>query len=149
VEENPVPPKFYPHPHRVFPVLETASFAVTRSKDGTLSSSEALDPNLPHMRSGRNEIKTTAHLEAPKMNSDQLEGKWKQVKGEVREKWGKLTDDDIHVVAGRREQLIGKVQERYGLAKEEATKQVDAFVKNIEDAQESVGNRTKVRSVGQ
>jgi nucleoid DNA-binding protein len=52
-------------------------------------------------------------------------------------------------VAGRREQLIGKVQERYGLAKEEATKQVDAFVKNIEDAQESVGNRTKVRSVGQ
>ena len=45
------------------------------------------------------------------MNSDQLEGKWKQVKGEVREKWGQLTDDDIHVIAGRRDQLIGRIQE--------------------------------------
>ena len=82
------------------------------------------------------------------MNSDQLEGKWKQVKGEVREKWGKLTDDDILVVAGKRDQLIGKVQERYGIAKEEATRQVDAFVKKIEDADDSAGNRTKVHSAG-
>jgi uncharacterized protein YjbJ (UPF0337 family) len=90
------------------------------------------------------------------MNSDQLEGKWKQVKGEVREKWGKLTDDDIHVVAGRREQLIGRVQERYGVAKEEATRQVDAFVKNLNDSpredftdsDDSIGNRAKVRSAG-
>jgi uncharacterized protein YjbJ (UPF0337 family) len=87
------------------------------------------------------------------MNSDQLEGKWKQAKGEVREKWGKLTDDDIHVVAGKREQLIGKIQERYGIAREEATKQVDTFVKNLsknppgdfaDDAGDSVGNRTTV-----
>jgi uncharacterized protein YjbJ (UPF0337 family) len=91
------------------------------------------------------------------MNSDQLEGKWKQAKGEVREKWGKLTDDDIHVVAGRREQLIGRVQERYGLAKEEATRQVDAFVAGLNnrpaadfsdsDIDDSVGNR-KVRAAG-
>src|ERR1700684_3219623 len=67
------------------------------------------------------------------MNSDQLEGKWKQVKGEVREKWGKLTDDDIHVVTGRPKQLIGKMQEPYGIAKEEATRQVDSFVKNLND----------------
>lgn len=65
------------------------------------------------------------------MNSDQLEGKWKQVKGEVREKWGQLTDDDIHVIAGRRDQLIGRIQERYGIAKEEATREVDAFLKNL------------------
>jgi uncharacterized protein YjbJ (UPF0337 family) len=88
------------------------------------------------------------------MNSDQFEGKWKQVKGEVREKWGKLTDDDMHVVAGRREQLIGRVQERYGIAKEEATRQVDAFVKNLNDepnfaeADDAVGNRAKARSAG-
>ena len=93
------------------------------------------------------------------MNSDQLEGKWKQVKGEVREKWGKLTDDDMHIVAGRREQLIGRVQERYGLAKEEATRQVDAFVKSIDDipkrefttantADDSIGNRAKSHSSG-
>jgi uncharacterized protein YjbJ (UPF0337 family) len=91
------------------------------------------------------------------MNSDQLEGKWKQVKGEVREKWGKLTDDDIHVVAGKREQLIGRVQERYGLAKEEATRQVDAFVAGLDnrpaadfsdaDIGDSIGNR-KVRAAG-
>jgi uncharacterized protein YjbJ (UPF0337 family) len=65
------------------------------------------------------------------MNSDQLEGKWKQIKGEVREKWGQLTDDDIQVIAGRRDQLIGRIQQRYGIAKEEATREVDTFLKNL------------------
>lgn len=46
------------------------------------------------------------------MSSDQLEGKWKQVKGSARQKWGKLTDDDINVIAGKKDQLIGKLQER-------------------------------------
>jgi uncharacterized protein YjbJ (UPF0337 family) len=59
------------------------------------------------------------------MNSDQLQGKWKQIKGSVKERWGKLTDDDLEVVAGKRDQLIGKIQERYGIAKEDAQKQVD------------------------
>ena len=45
------------------------------------------------------------------MNSDQLEGKWKQIKGSVKEKWGKLTDDDLDVIAGKQEQLVGKIQE--------------------------------------
>jgi uncharacterized protein YjbJ (UPF0337 family) len=93
---------------------------------------------------------------AKDMNSDQFEGKWKQIKGDVREKWGKLTDDDMHVVAGQREQLIGRVQERYGIAKEEATRQVDAFVKDWKDqpaqafaeADEAIGNRAKSHSVG-
>jgi uncharacterized protein YjbJ (UPF0337 family) len=89
------------------------------------------------------------------MNSDQLEGRWKQVKGEVREKWGKLTDNDIQIVGGRRDQLIGRVQERYGMAKEEATKEVDTFVKQLTDPGEdftassgSVDNRPKVHSAG-
>ena len=53
----------------------------------------------------------TWNREAGAMNWDQLEGKWKQYKGEVREKWGKLTDDDLHIIAGRREQLIGRLQD--------------------------------------
>jgi len=56
----------------------------------------------------------TRNREAIPMNWDQLQGKWKQYRGQVREKWGKLTDDDLHIIAGRREQLIGRLQERYG-----------------------------------
>jgi uncharacterized protein YjbJ (UPF0337 family) len=89
------------------------------------------------------------------MNSDQLEGKWKQVKGEVREKWGKLTDDDIQIVGGRRDQLIGRVQERYGMAREAATKEVDTFLKNLSEPGEnftsstaSSNDRAKVHSAG-
>jgi uncharacterized protein YjbJ (UPF0337 family) len=72
-----------------------------------------------------------SYREANQMNWDELEGKWKQYKGQVREKWGKLTDDDIHVIAGRREQLVGRLQERYGIAKQEASKQADEFLKAL------------------
>lgn len=65
------------------------------------------------------------------MNWDQVEGKWKQYKGQMREKWGELSDDDIHVIAGRRDELIGKIQERYGYAKDRASKEVDSFVKTL------------------
>jgi uncharacterized protein YjbJ (UPF0337 family) len=61
------------------------------------------------------------------MNSDQLQGKWKQVKGAVKEKWGKLTDDDIDVIDGKSDQLVGKIQERYGIARDVAQKQVDEW----------------------
>jgi uncharacterized protein YjbJ (UPF0337 family) len=71
------------------------------------------------------------------MNWDQLEGKWKQSKGKVREKWGKLTDDDLDVIAGKRDQLIGRLQERYGLAKEEAARQADAFVEGFEEGRKA------------
>ena len=63
------------------------------------------------------------------MNWDQVEGKWKQLKGSAKEKWGKLTDDDLDVIAGRQDQLVGKLQERYGIAKDEAQKQSDAWIK--------------------
>ncbi len=65
------------------------------------------------------------------MNWDQVEGKWKQSKGKFREKWGKLTDDDLTVIAGKRDQLIGRLQERYGIAKEDAERQADAFIEAI------------------
>lgn len=65
------------------------------------------------------------------MNWDQVEGKWKQYKGQAKEKWGKLTDDDIDVIDGKRQQLVGRIQERYGVAKEEAEKQADEFVRTL------------------
>ena len=64
------------------------------------------------------------------MNWDQVEGKWKQLKGSVKERWGKFTDDDLDVIAGRRETLIGKLQERYGMAREEAQKNADIWLKS-------------------
>jgi len=57
------------------------------------------------------------------MNWEQVAGNWKQLKCQVKEKWGKLTDDDLDVIAGKRDQLVGKVQERYGITKEEAEKE--------------------------
>lgn len=66
------------------------------------------------------------------MNWDQLQGKWKQYKGQARTKWGKLTDNDLDVIEGNRQQLVGKVQEYYGLTKENAEKQVDEFVSSLQ-----------------
>ena len=61
------------------------------------------------------------------MNQDRVEGNWLQFKGKVKEQWGKLTDDDLDVIAGKRDQLLGKVQERHGLTLAEAEKQLDSF----------------------
>ena len=66
------------------------------------------------------------------MNQDTLSGEWKQLKGAVKKQWGKLTDDDLTVIEGSRDQLLGKIQERYGLAKEEARRQLAEFEKNYE-----------------
>jgi uncharacterized protein YjbJ (UPF0337 family) len=65
------------------------------------------------------------------MNWDQIMGRWKQWKGKAKEKWGKLTDDDLTVAAGKREQLAGLLQERYGYAKDEAEKAVDEFAREL------------------
>lgn len=58
------------------------------------------------------------------MNSDRIEGNWKQFKGKVKEQWGKLTDDDLDVIAGKRDQLLGRIQERHGVARDEAETQI-------------------------
>jgi uncharacterized protein YjbJ (UPF0337 family) len=65
------------------------------------------------------------------MNSDQLKGDWKQLAGKVKSKWGKLTDDDMTVVEGKREELTGRIQERYGCAKEQAEKELADFCKTL------------------
>ncbi|EJN02734.1 MULTISPECIES: CsbD family protein [unclassified Herbaspirillum] len=67
------------------------------------------------------------------MNWDIVEGNWKQFKGKAKEQWGKLTDDDLDVIAGKRDQLAGRIQEAYGVNKDEAEKQISAFEKRNED----------------
>jgi uncharacterized protein YjbJ (UPF0337 family) len=62
------------------------------------------------------------------MNDDVFKGKWMQFKGLIKEKWGQLTDDDLDTVAGERDQLVGRIQERYGLAKDEVNRQLDALI---------------------
>ena len=61
------------------------------------------------------------------MNWDQIKGNWKQFKGRAKQQWGKLTDDDLTVLEGASDELSGRIQKRYGIAKEEAEKQIDTF----------------------
>ena len=68
------------------------------------------------------------------MNWDRIEGNWKQVTGKAKVQWGKLTSDDLDIIAGRREQLAGKIQERYGIAKDAADQQVNDWVKKADDS---------------
>jgi uncharacterized protein YjbJ (UPF0337 family) len=61
------------------------------------------------------------------MNQDEAAGKWKQFKGNLKEQWGKLTDDDLQMVEGKRDQLVGRLQERYGIARDDAERQLRDF----------------------
>jgi uncharacterized protein YjbJ (UPF0337 family) len=65
------------------------------------------------------------------VNHDTMEGNWKQLKGKVRAKWGKLTDDDLELIGGKKDMLVGKLQERYGHKKDEAEKHVDDFYNQV------------------
>ena len=73
------------------------------------------------------------------MNWDTIEGNWKQAKGKIREQWGQLTDDDLDVVNGKREQLVGAIQKRYGKTKDEVEQELSAYEK--EQADESTASR--------
>ena len=61
------------------------------------------------------------------MNWDRIEGNWREFKGKAKQQWGKLTDDDLDIVDGKREELAGKIQNRYGIAKDEALRQIDEW----------------------
>ena len=67
------------------------------------------------------------------MNWDQVEGNWKQLKGCVKEQWGHLTDDNLDVITGKRDQLAGKIQEAYGISKEDAEKQIAEWQQKQDD----------------
>ena len=66
------------------------------------------------------------------MNKDIAKGQWNQLKGQARKQWGKLTDDDLDVIDGRREELSGRIQEVYGVSKDEAEKQIERFSGSLE-----------------
>lgn len=72
------------------------------------------------------------------MNWDQVEGKWKQMKGDIRTRWGKLTDDDLHLIGGEKDKLVGRIQERYGIQKDEAQRQVDDWHRNLGESNEEL-----------
>ena len=69
------------------------------------------------------------------MNWDQIEGKWKQMMGAAKQKWGKLTDDDLDYIGGSRDRFVGRLQERYGVAKEEAQTQADEWLRAQQDTE--------------
>jgi uncharacterized protein YjbJ (UPF0337 family) len=72
---------------------------------------------------------SSANRKVVVMNWDQIEGNWKQVKGRAKQQWGKLTDDDLDRLAGRRDELIGKIQERYGYQRDQAEREVDTAIR--------------------
>ena len=74
------------------------------------------------------------------MNWDQMEGKWKQIRGGLKEHFGKLTDDDLQVISGNRDKFIGKLQERYGIAKEEAQRRADEWAHTLAEAGSAAGS---------
>jgi uncharacterized protein YjbJ (UPF0337 family) len=74
------------------------------------------------------------------VNWNQLEGKWKQLKGNAKQHWGKLTDDDLTVINGSRDRLIGKIQERYGYAQEEAQRRADEWMRTVEQEPAMAGS---------
>ncbi|RPI34266.1 MAG: CsbD family protein [Chloroflexota bacterium] len=73
------------------------------------------------------------------MLEDILSGKWKQIRGDIKEKWGELTDDEIDQIEGRREKLIGKLQEKYGYSKLEAEREISEFIESLEVGSDRYG----------
>jgi uncharacterized protein YjbJ (UPF0337 family) len=80
------------------------------------------------------------------MNWDQVAGQWKQMKGKAKAKWGKLTDDDLSMIEGHRDQLIGRIQERYGIAKDEAERQVQDWQDS--QAAQNEAERERLKKAG-
>jgi uncharacterized protein YjbJ (UPF0337 family) len=67
------------------------------------------------------------------VNWDQIQGKWKQTKGAVKQRWGRLTDDDLDIIDGQRDQLVGRIQERYGITRENAEKELESWLVSDEE----------------
>ena len=75
------------------------------------------------------------------MNRDRIAGQWKQVKGKIREQWGRLTEDQLNVIDGRRDRLLGRIQESYGIAMDEAENQLKAWEKHHAQAYDETARR--------
>ena len=82
------------------------------------------------------------------MNKDQFQGQWKVIKGQIKEKFGKLTDDDLTMIAGKRDQLVGALQKRYGIAKERAEETLSDFEDSMSEEAEPVEEDTHFKTKG-
>ncbi len=80
------------------------------------------------------------------MNWDQVEGKWKQLKGSAKQQWGKLTDDDLTRISGKKDELVGRIQERYGITKEEAQRQADLWSSQAQEDAETARRAAGTKS---
>jgi uncharacterized protein YjbJ (UPF0337 family) len=80
---------------------------------------------------GSRELCVSFDKETRTMNWDQIKGEWKEAKGKLRSKWAKLTDDDMENIAGKKDVLVGRLQQHYGLKKEQAERDVDDYLKTI------------------
>ena len=67
------------------------------------------------------------------MNWDRIQGNWKQMQGTIKKKWGRLTDDELDVIAGDRDRLAGKIQEQYGISKDEAERELREWERNLDE----------------
>ena len=124
-----------------------------RDKARHCGESSRLEPHDPHGLSCESRWHESSFAHAPRavsqlprgggflMNWQQIEGKWDQVEGDVKSAWGKLTDDDLVWVSGKREKLIGKVQERYGVMKDQAQKQVDEWFTRVTEKIDKIGSK--------
>jgi|SRR5688572_29245196 uncharacterized protein YjbJ (UPF0337 family) len=83
--------------------------------------------NLPPPR----RVKRPFWTKEVSVNRNEMEGSWKQLKGKVREKWGKLTDDDLETIQGRSERFVGKLQERYGQSQADAERDLDNWLMSL------------------
>ena len=77
------------------------------------------------------------------MNWDIIEGNWKELKAKVRTQWGKLTDDDLDTIAGKKDALVGRLQQRYGYHKEQAERELDSFIKTVPSAPKDMKGEVK------
>jgi uncharacterized protein YjbJ (UPF0337 family) len=90
-----------------------------------------IEAQIPRYSPGQIKREVTRRQMECVMDWNRIEGSWKQFKGRAKEKWGRLTDDDIDVINGRQEELEGKIQERYGLAKDQAKKDVNDWFRSL------------------
>jgi uncharacterized protein YjbJ (UPF0337 family) len=79
------------------------------------------------------------------LNQDYFGGKWKQLRGRLRQQWGRLTDDEVDQIAGSRDVMIGKLQERYGRSREEAERELDRWLEEEEKQERLAGVETHRR----